>query len=152
MVELIQVEVEDAELSTLDGALARWWDALLEHAASQRDANRLVADAWAETGRLIGHVQTDAQPIGTDRGLRVILTVRSLARAVSEAAAAPSVVHSAREALFAAFERSRRKLVSEGRFASLWDGRAGCFWCEDGALMAEPSLIPAAPRPKRRRT
>jgi hypothetical protein len=67
--------------------------------------------------------------------------VPALATAVHEAGFSESSVLAAREVLFRAFERSRKKLAGEGRFATLWQGQAGCLWCEDGTLMAEPSLV-----------
>lgn len=156
MTQLISIALDaDAPLSdaSWDDALALWWNALLEHAASRADADWLIADAWAETGRLIGSVQRVDEPVGTDRGVRVALTARSIATAVSESGAAREVVVAARESLFRAFERSRKRLVSEDRFASLWGGRVGCYYCEDGAVIAEPSLRPRperSPRPRSR--
>lgn len=145
MTQLVSIALDaDAPISDAqwDDALSRWWDALLVHAASCGDADWLIVDAWAETGRLIGSAQRADEPVGTDRGVRVALTARSIATAVSESGAARAVVDAARESLFRAFERSRKRLVSEDRFASLWGGRAGCYYCEDGAVIAEPSLRP----------
>lgn len=149
MTDVVSFAVEDTAPEALDEAMLAWWRALVEHAKTQTDADLLVADAWAETGRLIGLVQKSSEPVGTDRGVRVVLTVRSLASAASESGAASSVVASAREALFSAFERSRRKLVLDGFFTSLWDGKANCYYCEDGCVIADPSLV-ARPKPMRK--
>lgn len=142
MTEVVALTARSESEADLDEAMIAWWSALLTHASTTTDAGCLVADAWGETGRLIGHVQRADEPIGTDRGLRVVLSVPALAASVQEAGFDSSALHASRETLFRAFERSRKRLVGEGRFASLWGGSARCLYCEDGAVIADPSLAP----------
>lgn len=148
MTEIVAIEARAETEAELDEAMDAWWRALLAHAGSVSEADRLVADAWGETGRLIGHVQRANEPIGTDRGVRVVLTVAPLAASVQSAGFTSSALHATRETLFRAFERSRKRLAGDGGFASLWEGRAGCLYCEDGSLIAEPSLAPPPPKKK----
>ncbi len=153
MTDVVAIEARTETEQELDGAMEAWWTALLAHAESVNDADCLVADAWGETGRLIGHVQSATEPVGTDRGVRVVLEVASLSASVHAAGFTSSALEASRETLFRAFERSRKRLVAEDRFGSLWSGHASCLYCEDGAVIARPSLVaralsaPAEPAP-----
>ena len=136
-------EVVAAELSELDAAVLRWWDLMLAHAMTQPDADLLVADAWAETGRLIGNVQLVSEPVGTDRGTRVVLKVPAIAAAVQQAEFSAESTSDAHSLLWKAFERTRKRLLLEGRFVSLWGAEPAwtCYYCEEGEPVADPCFV-----------
>ncbi len=141
--------VTASELSEIDDAMFRWWELLLAHAESQDDADCLIADAWAETGRLIGNVQRAEEEIGTDRGTRVVLNVRALSAMVRANEFSSQAHGEAHQGLYEAFERTRIALVHAGRFATLWGGEPKGYYCEEGNPVADPCFVPKTkPRAK----
>jgi hypothetical protein len=151
--EAIDLVCDDASDAALDVALDAWWGRLLAHAVEVADADCVVTDAWADTGRLIGHVQREDEPIGADRGLRVVLRFSPLGYRAYEDDFSADAVDAAREDLFRAFERSRKRRA--GRFADLW-GALRAAWTARTAKRwrsrcCSPDAAPGATRARVRR-
>ncbi len=129
--------LRDASPPAIADAMMAWWERLLEHAESVTDADTLVADAWVETGRVIGHVQRRSEAVGMDRGARVCLTVLPISAALAESGFDDETLREWVNVLFAAFETTRRTDDVQARLRALFGGAALLWWCEGGRLMAE---------------
>lgn len=130
-----------AVLLTIDGddpaalfaAMLEWWRVLLAHAeAVAEEGDVLVMDAWTETGRIIGYPQPEG-PVGSERGLRVILTLTSVAEAQQAAGFSQEAYADSRDFLFSLMERARKS----AELRALLSQDCPALWCENGQVSAE---------------
>ena len=127
------LSVAEDSSDAMFAAMLEWWRVLLAHAESvAEEGDVLVMDAWTETGRIIGFPQPEGL-VGSERGLRVILTLTSVAEAQQAAGFSQEAYADSRDLLFALMERTRKS----PELRALLRKDCAALWCENGEVSAE---------------
>ncbi len=121
----------------LEEAIAAWWSELMTRARACKGWDVVVADIWADTARLIGHVQSADDAIGMDRGFRVCLTVATMAEELHASEDSEDLYFDIQDALFEQVDRSLR---TDAVRALLAPGPQKVWFCYSGELIADVTV------------